>query len=274
MYDVTLSTSDDEFTTSLAVAITVQNVNEAPTITGNASPSFAENGTGAVATYSATDPEGTTATLTVGGTDADSFNLTERRPHLRTTPPNYEAKKSYWITISASDGSASSYLAVTVTITNVNEPPAYSGDTEIDVPEAAEHGHQGPSVPPTRKATPSPTASAEPTRKTCRTAAAFAQFQGHPGLRVAGRRQRRQRVRSDVAGRGQRAERVPRRNGNGDQRGRGAGDHRRLRHPQLRGERTRARWQSTPRRIPRAMPSPGRWRARTPGPSTWATTAH
>ena len=136
VYEVTLSTSDDEFTTSLAVAITVQNVNEAPAITGNASPSFAENATGTVATYSATDPEGATPTLTVGGTDADSFNLTSGVLTF-VTPPNYEAKSSYSITITASDDSASSHLAVTVTITNVNEPPAYSGDTELDVPEAA-----------------------------------------------------------------------------------------------------------------------------------------
>ena len=46
-----------------AVAITVTNVNEAPTVTSGGSASFAENGTGTVYTATATDPDaGTTLT--------------------------------------------------------------------------------------------------------------------------------------------------------------------------------------------------------------------
>ena len=49
--------------TTKAVAITVTNVNEAPTITSGAAASFAENAAGTVYTAAATDPDaGTTLT--------------------------------------------------------------------------------------------------------------------------------------------------------------------------------------------------------------------
>src|SRR6185436_9854845 len=71
VYDVTVSASDGSLTTSKAVAITVTNVNEAPTITSAATASFAENATGTVYTAAATDPDaGTTLTYSISGTDA------------------------------------------------------------------------------------------------------------------------------------------------------------------------------------------------------------
>ena len=54
-------------TTTNAVAITVTNVNEAPTVTSAATANFAENGTGTVYTAAATDPD--------AGANADLFDL-------------------------------------------------------------------------------------------------------------------------------------------------------------------------------------------------------
>ena len=49
---------DNEIDDTVEVSIKVANVNEPPVITGPTTISFAENGTGVVGTYSATDPEG------------------------------------------------------------------------------------------------------------------------------------------------------------------------------------------------------------------------
>ncbi len=76
VYDVNVTASDGTNTTTKAVAITVTNVNEAPTVTSAATASFAENGTGTVYTVAATDPDaGTTLTYSISGADASLFNI-------------------------------------------------------------------------------------------------------------------------------------------------------------------------------------------------------
>ena len=64
-----------ELTGKLAVIVAVTDINEPPTITGDAEPSVAENTT-AVATYSATDPEGVTVTWLLQRGGADDFTIT------------------------------------------------------------------------------------------------------------------------------------------------------------------------------------------------------
>src|SRR5204863_4494123 len=54
VYDITVGASDGTNITTKAVAITVTNVNEAPTITSGAAAGFAENATGTVYTVAAT----------------------------------------------------------------------------------------------------------------------------------------------------------------------------------------------------------------------------
>ena len=57
-YEVTL-TAEDSFAASASIMVTivVNDVDEAPVMTGGAAIEYAENGTGAVATYTAVDPE-------------------------------------------------------------------------------------------------------------------------------------------------------------------------------------------------------------------------
>ena len=80
-------------TTTKAVAITVTNVNEAPTVTSAATASFAENGTGTVYTAAATDPDaGTTLTYSISGADASLFNINATTGAVTfKSSPNYEA---------------------------------------------------------------------------------------------------------------------------------------------------------------------------------------
>ena len=134
VYDVTVRASDGLITTSKAVAITVTNVNEAPTITSAATKSFAENATGTVYTATATDPDaGTTLTYSLTGADASLFNINATTGVVTfKSAPNYEAPADagannvYNITVGASDGTNTTTKAVAVTVTNVNEAPVFT----------------------------------------------------------------------------------------------------------------------------------------------------
>ena len=131
VYNVTVGASDGTITTTKAVAITVTNVNEAPTITSGAAASFAENATGTVYTAAATDPDaGTTLTYSLSGADASLFNINATTGVVTfKSSPNYEAPTDaggdnvYDVTVSASDGTNITSSAVAITVTNVNEAP-------------------------------------------------------------------------------------------------------------------------------------------------------
>ena len=127
---------------TISVTINVTDQNEPPDITaGSATVNYAENDTGTVETYTATDPEGATIAWSLSGTDAGDFLISQGELTFRS-PPDYEApvdqgrNNVYLVTVRASDGPNSDILAVQVTVTNVNEPPSFSEDAPIlTVPE-------------------------------------------------------------------------------------------------------------------------------------------
>ena len=146
VYDVTVRASDGTNITSKAVAITVTNVNEAPTITSAATASFAENGTGTVYTAAATDPDaGTTLTYSLTGADASLFNIDATTGVVTfKSAPNYEtptdagANNVYNITVGASDGTVTTSKAVAVTVTNdANEAPEFTSGGDASFAENA-----------------------------------------------------------------------------------------------------------------------------------------
>ena len=108
-----------ERTGRLAVTVAVTDVNEPPAITGNATPSVAENTT-AVATYGAMDPEGVTPTWSLQG-GPGVFTISSAGALAFTNPPNYEAQTQHTVTVSASDGVNATDHVVTVTVTDVDE---------------------------------------------------------------------------------------------------------------------------------------------------------
>ena len=75
VYEVTVRASDGSLTSTLDVSVTVTDMNESGVVTGPTSVDYAENGTAAVATYSATDPDGDSVTWSVAGTDAARFSI-------------------------------------------------------------------------------------------------------------------------------------------------------------------------------------------------------
>ena len=116
--------------------------NRAPVLEGPSDTTFAENGTGSVATYTGTDADEDVLTWSKGGPDGGSFRLSGSGP-TRTlefhTAPDYEAKSSYRVTVSLSDGrpdaTADTTVTVRVTVTDVNEPPVITGPVTKSVPE-------------------------------------------------------------------------------------------------------------------------------------------
>ncbi len=141
VYDVIVQVSDGALTDSQSLAVTVSNVNEAPTITSNgggvsASISIAENGS-AVTTVTAADPDAGASLgySIVGGTDAARFSIDSSTGALSfIAAPNYEAPTDsggnnvYNVTVQVSDGTLTDLQNVAVTVTNVNEAPSITSN--------------------------------------------------------------------------------------------------------------------------------------------------
>ena len=72
-----VATDEGRLQGTLDVMVTVNDVNEPPTIRGDETPSLPENSVRPVATYRTTDPERGTITWSVSGTDSDDFEISE-----------------------------------------------------------------------------------------------------------------------------------------------------------------------------------------------------
>ena len=112
----------DAIDDTIAVTITVTDVNEAPVVTGDDEPSYQEGSNRAVATYTAVDPERDTLTWSV--TNDTEFWISDRGQLYFRTPPSFEFQTSY-VTVTATDDDAtvplSGTLDVEVTVTDAEE---------------------------------------------------------------------------------------------------------------------------------------------------------
>ncbi|RKU14093.1 hypothetical protein C6503_15450, partial [Candidatus Poribacteria bacterium] len=120
-YTVTITVSDGRLEDNIVVTVSVRNVNEAPVFADgeNTIRQVAENTAAGVnfgPRVSATDPDANaTLTYSLGGRDADAFDINSRTGQLQTKAAlNYEAKNSYTVTVSVSDGSITNEITVTV----------------------------------------------------------------------------------------------------------------------------------------------------------------
>ncbi len=135
------------------IRVTVTNINEAPEITSTGTtftaPSFDENGTSVVATYTATDVDAdSNLTWSVENNDFGDFTITKNGVGdgelTFKMPPNYEApidadtNNTYSLTVRVRDnhsGMLTDTLSVVVTVNDVNETPVVSGDNSPDFAE-------------------------------------------------------------------------------------------------------------------------------------------
>ena len=117
---------------TITVTINVTDSNEPPVLSGSAAVSYPENGTGPVYTYTALDPEGATIDWSLKGTDAAEFTF-DGGVLAFDGSPNYEdplnTDQEYSVTVVATDKHNPVELAVTITVTDVNDPPYFDHET-------------------------------------------------------------------------------------------------------------------------------------------------
>ncbi|EDX71711.1 type I secretion target GGXGXDXXX repeat protein domain protein [Coleofasciculus chthonoplastes PCC 7420] len=136
-YDVEITADDGNGgSDSQTLTITVNGVNESPTITSNSTANLDENTT-LVTTITATDPDGDIPTFSItGGTDSSLFTLDANTGELSfNNAPNFESPldadgdNSYDVEITADDGNGGSdSQTLTITVNNINESPIANND--------------------------------------------------------------------------------------------------------------------------------------------------
>ena len=134
-YVVKVQASDGTETASLDITINVTNVNEAPSVTGETAIPYDEQGTGSVATYTGSDPEGDALTWSVSGDDSDAF-VTEAGVLSFADKPDYEepsdtdSNNVYDVNVNVSDGTYSDSVSASVTVADIQEVPITDADTQ------------------------------------------------------------------------------------------------------------------------------------------------
>ncbi|MDB5515210.1 MAG: hypothetical protein JWQ17_1968, partial [Tardiphaga sp.] len=143
VYDVKVQVSDGALTAVQDIAVTVSNVNEAPSITSAATVSVTENQT-AVLTVASTDPDANATRIftIVGGADAALFSLDAATGELKfIDPPNFETPADaggnnvYDVKVQVSDGALTAVQDIAVTVGNVNEAPVITSAATVGVAE-------------------------------------------------------------------------------------------------------------------------------------------
>ena len=146
VYQLTVKASDGTgakaLSTGQAVRVTVAEAKDGLWITNRWSHhAFQENGTGVVATYSATDIQGRPVAWSLEGDDASHFTIGATSGELKfASPPDYDSPSdadrdnTYELTVKVSAGSDSASREVTVKATDIDEPPALYGPAEVSRP--------------------------------------------------------------------------------------------------------------------------------------------
>ena len=165
VYDITVKVTDNHSPTgekSLDVAVTVNDVNETPVITGDDSHDYEEiaydnpgEGLGGdridlhIGTYGATDDDGDGITWGLSGADKDHFTIIQSNGELRwVIEPDFEnpdddgSNNVYDIVVEATDDNTTvtphnqkGTFPVTVTVTNRDETPEVMGNETPDFAE-------------------------------------------------------------------------------------------------------------------------------------------
>ncbi len=116
----------------ISVTVTVDDVDEAPEVSGRASIEIAEDSGSFVESYFATDPEGDTIGLSLVGTDSGDFEEFGSGVLRFLATPDYEnaadsnRDNAYLVRVEATDGTNVGTLDVTVNVTNVEEAGSIS----------------------------------------------------------------------------------------------------------------------------------------------------
>ena len=135
---------DAEVDDTIVVMVTVEDVNERPMVMGTKAIDHAENAGTALAnaSYSATDPEGANIIWSVGGIDKGFFAISSGGVLSFAAEPDFEAPADsgednvYNVIVRATEEDdvdpLTGSLAVTVTVTPVDEAPVITGPKRVD----------------------------------------------------------------------------------------------------------------------------------------------
>jgi hypothetical protein len=117
------------------VSLNVTGVDDPPSLNISTSISVNENSSPSYTVALSTDVDGEAQTLSMSGTDVDSFDLSSSNVLTFKTPPDFETKSSYTITFTLSDGTTEITEDVTFTVIDINEQVGYKVPLSIDVIE-------------------------------------------------------------------------------------------------------------------------------------------
>ena len=142
-YRVTVKVVDPSLLSdTITVTIAVNDVDEPPVLTGPDVVDYPENGTDAVAQYTADDPEGDTISWDLEGDDKELFEITGGELTFKSSPDHDvpgddDGNNIYLVTVKVTARTATVTLDVEVTVSNVNEAPDFpaSEDGERTVAE-------------------------------------------------------------------------------------------------------------------------------------------
>ncbi len=148
VYEFSVRASDGRNYGYLEVTVTVEDINEAPTITTTRRTSFTsrESNTATIYTFSATDPERGTITWLLAGPDRDDFAIHGGMLTFKTLrdferPTDSDRNNEYRVTVQARDDAFNTdFLDVTVTVTDLNEGPEVRGAQSLTFSENLQEG--------------------------------------------------------------------------------------------------------------------------------------
>ena len=133
-FNYTITQGSESGTASVSVIVNA--VNDSPVINAASTISINENTT-AVASISVTDVDsGDTLVLTMGGTDAESFDLSTTYQLTFKSAPDYETKNSYSLSFSLTDGTETVTKSISIAINNLNDVvPVINSATTFTIAE-------------------------------------------------------------------------------------------------------------------------------------------
>jgi len=133
-FNYTITQGSESGTAS--VSVTVNAVNDSPVINAASTISTNENTT-AVGSISVSDVDsGDILELTMGGTDAESFDLSTTYQLTFKSAPDYETKNSYSLTFSLTDGTVTVTKSISIAINNLNDvAPVITSSTSFTIAE-------------------------------------------------------------------------------------------------------------------------------------------
>jgi serralysin len=133
--DFSYTLSQGDKTASADVNITINSINDAPSIDVASTLIVSENQT-AITTISISDVDEDELTLTLGGTDASSLNLSAENVLSFKEAPDYETKDNYSINLSLTDGTETTDKDISILVTDINDvAPVFTSSASFNAPE-------------------------------------------------------------------------------------------------------------------------------------------